>query len=92
MEALMLVDDENIFRTKIPRGQHKLLLKAIRPLQPSQASMMIGNANESNVATCADRPPTCERPAGSGQQSTEPAPRGVIDDFYTRLMSDLETS
>ena len=69
MEALTLVDGEDLSRTKIPRGQQKRVLKAIRPLQPSQA-------------TCADRPPTCERPAGSGQQSTEPTAGGVIDDAF----------
>ena len=53
--------------------------------------MSIGNAAESNVAmgaTCADRPPTCEGPSGSRQQSTEPPAGGVIDDVYTRLMTD----
>ena len=72
----MLVDGEDLSRTKIPRGQQKLVLKLIQPLQPSQASMSIGNAVESNVAMgtmCADRPPMGEGPAGSGQQSTEPA-------------------
>ena len=83
MEALTLVDGEDLSRTKIPRGQQKLVLKAIRPLQPSQASMMIGDAAESNLAmgaTCGDRPPTCKRPAGSEKQSTEPAAGGVIAD------------
>ena len=63
IEALTLVDGEDLSRTNIPGGQQKLVLKAIQPLQPSLASMVIGNATENNVAmgaTCADRPPTKE--------------------------------
>ena len=37
MEALMLVDGEDLSHTKIPRGQQKLVLKVIQPLQPSQS-------------------------------------------------------
>ena len=45
--------------------------------------MEIANATESNLATCADRPPTCER------RSTEPAVGGVIDDVYIlQILSD----
>ena len=85
MEALMLVDGEDLSRTKIPRGQQKLVLKAIRPLQPSQASMVIGNASESNVAMCADRPPTCERPAGIDDAFNGPAGKKGNDAVAKRV-------
>ena len=56
MEAIALLDGDNLPQSKIQRGQQKLLLKALRPLQtgPSETNM---------VATC-DNPTWADRDDG----------------------------
>ena len=61
MEALVLVDREDFLQTKIPRGQQKLLLKALLPMQPAETSRAVPTptvgetmAAAAAVTTCAD--------------------------------------
>ena len=74
MEAL--VDSEDLSYTKIPRGQQKLLLKAILPLQPQ---VLAGSAAENNMAATATG---VDGPAKAEQQV-------VMDreEVYTTMLS-----
>ena len=65
MEALALLDGDDLVQTKIARGQQKLLLSVIRPLQQSHKTTTQSNMATETAATCRDR--TARSTAADGQ-------------------------
>ena len=62
MEALALLDGDDLVQTKIARGQQKLLFSAIQPLQHTQSNMAAETAD-----TCGDE--TARSTAADGQMT-----------------------
>ena len=60
MEALVLVDQEDLLQAKIPWGQQKLLLKALLLMQPVETSCVVATLTDGETmaaaaaTTCAD--------------------------------------
>ena len=63
MEALQLVDSDVLTNTKIPRGQQKLLINALRSLQLSTEMNRTGT----------NAPATCASEAASERSAARPA-------------------
>ena len=71
MEALALLDGEDLAQTKIARGQQKLLLSAIRPLQHKTTQ---SNMAAETAATCGDG---MARSTAADGQTTESGKEGI---------------
>ena len=92
MEAVVLLDKEDLLQSKIPRGQQKLLLKALRPRETTTAS-----ASDAAGTIEHDRSSTIEHVATRGaqldagttdtdtRQSTEADTR---PDLYVRMATE----
>lgn len=83
MEALILLDREDLLQTKIPRGQQKLLLKALLPLQTTETPIGTGPVDGDVTATAAT---TCVDESGARDERARQTREA--DDLYTRLMAD----
>ena len=83
MEALILVDREDLLQTKIPRGQQKLLLKALLPMQPAATPRT--PTDEETMAAAAT---TCADDSGLPRAQDEGVRPREAGDPYTRLMAE----
>ena len=60
MEALALVDEDDLTHTKVPRGQQKLLMKAVVPVRPPGTGAVgeevrrVAETNMAATAMCED--------------------------------------
>ena len=81
MEALILIDSDDLSQTKIQRGQQKLLLKALLPLKSSGedtgSRVTTGARNSADVTIAGD---------GTHAGGTQQQPRGEQsqNDLYAR--------
>ena len=88
MDALELLDKEDLSESKIPRGQQKLLLKSLQPRQATEAEQTtdkmaeVTEATTVATATCEDgaTAPGRDQAAGTGPASETEC------DVYTQLM------
>ena len=96
MEALILIDGDDLAHTKIQRGQQKLLLKALLSLTSSGEATATGSAGtaatggDDHMSATADVDIAGNGTRADGTQGTHTdgslhQPR---DDVYTRLMAD----
>ncbi|KAK2149224.1 hypothetical protein NP493_3036g00000 [Ridgeia piscesae] len=84
---------DNQLKLKIPRGQQKLLLKALQPRQATEAEQTtdqtaeVTEATTAAMATCEDcaTAPTRDQAAGAGQNQLASE---TERDVYTQLMSE----
>ena len=95
MEAVVLLDKEDLLQSKIPRGQQKLLLKALLSLRPRETTT--ASASDAAGTTERDRSSTIEHVATRGaqldagttdtdtRQSTEADTR---PDLYARMATE----
>ena len=92
MEALILIDSDDLSQTKIQRGQQKLLLKALLSLKSSgeDTGSTVTTGGDDTAATGA-RNSADVTIAGDGMHAggTQQQPRGEQpqDDLYARLMA-----
>ncbi|KAK2144921.1 hypothetical protein NP493_4089g00002 [Ridgeia piscesae] len=90
MDALELLDKEDLSQSKIPRGQQKLLLKSLQPRQATEAEQTtdqtaeVTEATTVAAATCEDgaTAPARDQAAGAGPASE------TERDVYTQLMCE----
>ena len=83
MDAIALVDKEDLAQSKIPRGQQKLLLKALQPKQATagqttEQTVEVTETTTAATATCEDgtTAPAWDQAAGAGSgRRAEPASR-----------------
>ena len=54
MDAVELLDKEDLVQSKIPRGQQKLLLKALQPRQATVTEQTAEVTETTKAATCED--------------------------------------
>ena len=93
MEALILIDSDDLSQTKIQRGQQKLLLKVLLSLKSSgeDTGSTVTTGGDDMAATGA-RNAADVTIAGDGTHAggTHQQPRGEQpqDDLYARLMAD----
>jgi hypothetical protein len=73
MDALELLDKEDLLQSKIPRGQQKLLLKALKPRQATESEQTTDQTAEVTEATTAAMA-TCEDCATAPTRTRQRAP------------------
>ena len=93
MDVVELLNKEDLSRSKIPRGQQELLLKALQLMQATVAEQTTEQMAEITETTMA-APATCEygATAPAGEQSAgsrqNQLPSETKHDGYTQLMCD----
>ena len=91
MEALILIDSDDLAQTKIQRGQQKLLLKALLSLTSSGEETGSASATGGiDTAATADVDIAGIGTHADGTQGThtDGSPQQPRDDIYTRLMAE----
>jgi len=93
MDAVELLDKEDLVQSKIPRGQQKLLLKALQPRQATvtepttEQTAEVTETTKAATATCEDGAiaPARDQAADTGQNQLASETEG---DVYAQLMCD----
>ena len=88
MDAAELLDKEDLSQSKIPRGQQKLLLKALQPRQATEAEQTTEQTAEVTEATTAATA-TCEDGATDPARGRQNQLANETEcDVYSQLMYD----
>ena len=87
MDAVELLDKDDLAQSKIPRGQQKLLLKALQPRQVTEQTAAHSETTMAATATCDDgaSAPARDQKADMGNVQLASEASG---DVYTQLMCD----
>jgi len=87
MDAVELLDKDDLAQSKIPRGQQKLLLKALQPRQVTEQTTAHSETTMAATATCDDGASAPARDQTADVENVQLASEANRD-VYTQLMCD----